>query len=86
MSWKRLGGKVAIETRSGVKPLRRMYELNGKAFPCLAISLWINEDAVQIEVSRKDGEKEWWCNAPLPLELIGELQEMLKEITPGSAV
>ena len=72
--------------------VRRIYSERGKKYPIMCITIRANIDAtiygkpitgIRIGVSSKDKERAWWDEwgdaGTIPLELIGDLYEMIEE-------
>ncbi len=91
MSWQRINRtglrNIGIDVDASVYAVR-VYSLNGKKWPRLVLTVQENcgrpltEPAVEFDVSvaRKDKPGAWWdSHGGIPIELMGELSEMLGE-------
>jgi len=77
-----------LDRRYVVEP--RMYIPEGKKFPMLHLHigqyLFDLHRTIRVHVSRKDNPSDMWSEDGLPVELMGELEEMLKEYTKAIEV
>jgi hypothetical protein len=84
MAWKRLDyDKLEDNTVGGhdSSPFLRVYGEDGKEWPRLIIDIndysFRKADHFQVTCSRKDDLESWWGDSEIPLELAGDVIEIL---------
>lgn len=103
MTWKLLEGDIAKDpdaddgdeiVEDHYRLARRIYGLNGKRFPRVAITIYSNltnyhggfvyephEPGFTMAVSHKASKGKWWSErAVVPTELLDDVMDMLKEV------
>ena len=85
MSWQRIDKTHRLRNTGGEEGIRRVYGRNGKLWPRIVIVIHHNQayspNTFTVTCSRKQKSGAWWCSYDgIPLELLSELQEMLKKL------
>ena len=97
MSWKRIDDKRNLRnpTRG---PNQRTYGWNGKMFPRLSLSIYNSlpvskyfantplrrqiSPSIKVGCSYKEKGGYWWEQCDIPMELLSDLKELLKDFEP----
>ena len=77
--WQRIAAPIK-NTGAPEATFVRCYGPDGAKWPRLTISLYVRGGNVAISTSWKERPGAWWDPCELPLELVGELREMLESV------